>query len=302
MKNTTMTTNPINVHDKVTVALPVHNGADSVERSIISILNQTFRGYQLLILDNCSTDDTPRICQHYARLDNRIAYIRNSSDIGAKENFSKGLSMAKTEYFCWLAHDDERHPEFLQELVSIMDQRPEIGMAASRVVVFNPDGTIPDIIKEIPASALSQSRYSACLWFLRMHHWWYSKADFIYGVYRTSLLRQRFCLPNLPREDIGSDVLFIYSYMANYGCHISERHLLVRHSKYFFPLRSDEFSQESRERRRRALWEKKKSSTEAIKKFRRILWDTNRCFPMLQRAILNSIAWWYCIRLRALFS
>jgi glycosyltransferase involved in cell wall biosynthesis len=110
---------------RVSVGLPVFNGANFIRRSIQSILAQDFADFELIIADNASTDETESICRELAASDARIRYCRNESNIGAAGNYNKVFELARGEYFKWAAHDDECHPAMLRRCVEALDRAPD---------------------------------------------------------------------------------------------------------------------------------------------------------------------------------
>jgi glycosyltransferase involved in cell wall biosynthesis len=109
---------------RVSVGLPVYNGANFIRESIQSILQQDFRDLELIITDNASTDNTEVICREIAGKDSRVRYYRNESNIGAAGNYNKVVELARGEYFRWQAHDDECHPAMVRRCVEVLDQAP----------------------------------------------------------------------------------------------------------------------------------------------------------------------------------
>jgi glycosyltransferase involved in cell wall biosynthesis len=109
---------------RVTVGLPVYNGAQFIEEALDSLLVQTFTDFELIISDNASTDQTAQICRSYAARDKRIRYIRQTHNIGAGNNFNFIVKHVSGEYFKWAAHDDIYDPEFLSKCVSLLDEAP----------------------------------------------------------------------------------------------------------------------------------------------------------------------------------
>ena len=91
---------------KVSLGIPVYNGERFVATAIKSVLDQTFTDFELIVCDNASTDQTPEICQEFARKDSRIRYLRQEINIGAKANFNRVFEYARGEYFKWIAADD----------------------------------------------------------------------------------------------------------------------------------------------------------------------------------------------------
>ncbi|MDQ8198899.1 glycosyltransferase family 2 protein [Pelagicoccus enzymogenes] len=121
---------------RVSLGMPVYNGANFIREAIASLLEQTFRDFELIIVDNASTDDTEAICRGFAETDERIRFYRNSENIGAGKNFNLAVTYARGEYFKWAAHDDLCHPRFLEECVEVMDRNPDAALAypKSRII------------------------------------------------------------------------------------------------------------------------------------------------------------------------
>jgi glycosyltransferase involved in cell wall biosynthesis len=109
---------------RVSVGLPVYNGANFIRESIQSILQQDFRDLELIVTDNASTDNTEAICREIAEGDSRVRYYRNESNLGAAGNYNKSVELARGEYFKWQAHDDECHPAMVRRCVEVLDQAP----------------------------------------------------------------------------------------------------------------------------------------------------------------------------------
>src|ERR1700742_2966611 len=99
----------------VSIGLPVFNGERYLEEALFSLLNQTFRDFELIICDNASTDRTPDICTRHAARDRRIRYARNARNLGASSNFNKCFMLARGRYFRWAAYDDKCGPEHLAQ-------------------------------------------------------------------------------------------------------------------------------------------------------------------------------------------
>lgn len=91
---------------KVTIALSVYNVAEYVRASLDSILSQTFKGFDLLCIDDASTDDTWDILQKYAAKDNRIRLIRQERNQGLSVSRNLAIQEAKGEYLLMLDGDD----------------------------------------------------------------------------------------------------------------------------------------------------------------------------------------------------
>lgn len=117
----------------ITIILPVYNGANYITKAIASVLSQNYLGWQLLILDNCSTDNTAEICKPYLT-DQRISYIRNETNIGLHGNFYKALSLVNTKYYGYLCHDDLYvRPDAFDESRQILEKDDSLAMVNAPV-------------------------------------------------------------------------------------------------------------------------------------------------------------------------
>ena len=138
---------------RVTIGLPVYNGESFIARAIDSILGQSFRDIELIIMDNCSTDGTEEICRRYVADDPRVRYFRHDQNIGVISNFNSVVPHARGEYFKWAASDDICETTLVERLVEALDNRPEAVIAFSQAAIFD----------ECPANGfgrLSQSEFS----------------------------------------------------------------------------------------------------------------------------------------------
>lgn len=120
----------------VSVILPVYNGENYVRLAIESVLGQTLRDYELLVVDDGSTDSTPAIVQDYGE---RVRYVRQQNT-GVAGAFNHGLRLAKGRYISWLSHDDMFLPEKLEEQVAALDRLPGPAVCYTDVEIINASG------------------------------------------------------------------------------------------------------------------------------------------------------------------
>ncbi len=105
---------------KVSVGLPVFNGERLIADSIKSLLAQTHTNFELIVMDNASTDGTAEICKVFAAQDSRIHYIRQHHNVGAGPNFKAVLDASSCDYFMWAAHDDLWDPDYIASAVDLL--------------------------------------------------------------------------------------------------------------------------------------------------------------------------------------
>lgn len=117
----------------VTFVVPCYNYGHFLTACVNSILAQDYEVLEVLIMDNCSTDNTPEVAQAFR--DPRVSYIRNESNIGSTQNFNKGLTLARGKYVWLLSADDLlRSPNVLGRYVDVMEQHAGVGFVFCRAV------------------------------------------------------------------------------------------------------------------------------------------------------------------------
>lgn len=114
-----MTTKP-----KVSVIVPVYNGAEHLRETLDSIFNQTFKEFELIVVDDGSSDKSVDIIKSYG---GRVVFIQHKRNLGAP-SFTKntGIKVAKGEYLAFSDHDDNWYPKKLEKQISILDKHPEV--------------------------------------------------------------------------------------------------------------------------------------------------------------------------------
>jgi glycosyltransferase involved in cell wall biosynthesis len=123
--------NPNNM--KITIGIPAYNGEKFLSEKIISILNQDYKNFELIISDNGSTDSTKEICEKFASKDKRIRFFSHEKNLGPNWNFSFILEKAKGEYFMWTSVDDKILPGFFEKNISILETNNKVICSISQV-------------------------------------------------------------------------------------------------------------------------------------------------------------------------
>lgn len=125
---------------KISIILPVYNGARFLRQSIQSILNQTHNNFDLFIIDDCSTDLTPQIISEYCALDSRIKTVRHEKNRLLPGALNTGFRIAGGEYVTWTSDDNLYLPNALQEMADCLDQNPEIAFVYSDYDLIDENG------------------------------------------------------------------------------------------------------------------------------------------------------------------
>ncbi len=132
---------------KVSVVIPVYNGENYLEETIQSVLNQTEEPFEILVVDDGSTDSTPQIVQKYSK----IKYIHKKNG-GVSSALNVGLREMKGDYFSWLSHDDLYLPQRQKELGKLFKdiQDPHHTIIAHDIQMIDPEGKLLKTVKIPP--------------------------------------------------------------------------------------------------------------------------------------------------------
>jgi glycosyltransferase involved in cell wall biosynthesis len=111
---------------KLSVCIPVYNGADTIEKTIDSVLTQSYSDFECVVVDNCSSDSTVEKVASYQ--DPRIRIVRNETNVGLVGNHNKSVEVARGELIQFVHADDRLLPDCLEKLVATFE--PEnVGLA-----------------------------------------------------------------------------------------------------------------------------------------------------------------------------
>lgn len=123
---------------KVTILLPVYNGAETLARAIHSIINQTYPDWQLLILEDGSNDATLSIAQSFR--DKRIKIVSDGRHLGIVARLNQGIQLCDSKYIARMDADDVSYPERLEKQVAFLNANPTIDLIGTAIRVVNREG------------------------------------------------------------------------------------------------------------------------------------------------------------------
>ena len=103
------------------VIIPAYNRADFIGKAISSVLEQTFSDFELIVVDDASTDNTEELVKAFA--DSRIVYVKNDTNLERCRSRNKGISLAKGQYICFLDSDDYHLPDHLEVLYNAVKEK-----------------------------------------------------------------------------------------------------------------------------------------------------------------------------------
>ncbi len=134
---------------KISIIIPLYNKAPYVCRTLSSVLAQTFTDYEVIIIDDGSTDESIAVVEtwlkgninkNYSPVDGhwRLIFQKNAG-VSAARNF--GVSKSKGDYICFLDADDWWAPTFLEEMLTLAERYPDAGLYASNYIYYKPGKT-----------------------------------------------------------------------------------------------------------------------------------------------------------------
>ena len=106
----------------VSVIMPAYNAAPFIEEAIASVIAQTVADWELIVIDDCSTDDTVQIVSAFVRQDPRIQLLTNAVNMGVAKTRNRGLDLCRGQYVALLDSDDYWKPRFLEKMLERAEQ------------------------------------------------------------------------------------------------------------------------------------------------------------------------------------
>ena len=131
------------IYPLLTVLMPVYNAEKFLKDSIGSILKQTYSDFELLILDDGSTDNSLKIIKAYAKEDKRIKILVNKTNQGEAKCRNRLLKNSKTEFIAWMDSDDISLEDRLQTQMDFLKQNPKIDAVGVQYSAFGSSGNLP---------------------------------------------------------------------------------------------------------------------------------------------------------------
>lgn len=135
----------------VSVVIPVYNGEGYVSDAIASILAQSFRDFELILIDDASTDRSLDILRSYD--DPRVRVARNDVNLGLAGTHNRGLDLARGRYTAMLDHDDWSYPDRLAGQVAFLDQHEDYVLVGGWAEIMDAQGRTTRRQKRYPLSA-----------------------------------------------------------------------------------------------------------------------------------------------------
>lgn len=144
---------------EVSVIMPVYNMESYLEEAVDSILRQSFKNFELIVVDDASTDRSwDVLCTYY---DSRLVCLRNIDNIGNYPSRNKGMRVAKGKYICVMDADDIAFPDRIEKQFEYMEQHPDVLACGCQFICIGIDNTYPRPLKyqDIQLQLLKDNRF-----------------------------------------------------------------------------------------------------------------------------------------------
>jgi glycosyltransferase involved in cell wall biosynthesis len=184
------------------IGVPLYNGGPFVREALDSLVEQRFDDYAVVLLDDCSTDETTDAASGYATREPHVTFERSAHRLGLVESWSAVYRLATTahpsaEYFAWGSDHDIWDPDWLRVLVDTLDARPEDVLAFPQVDRIDEHGvSLGHDPRAFDASDISDRRERLVRTAERM-----AAGNLVYGLFRLDALRRCDVLPRVLLPD-----------------------------------------------------------------------------------------------------
>lgn len=182
---------------QITIGVPVFNGSDTVLNAVETALSQSGVDHRVLVSDNGSTDGTASLILDKFGERPRLHVVRHPTNQGATWNYNWLLHAANSEYFMWLAADDQLLPHYASRCIQKLVDEPGTSLAFGRVEMTRNANEAPFIIYEASRAYAGRPLRVFCDVYRGFPD------VYMYGVMRTHMARVAGGLPNTPAADIA---------------------------------------------------------------------------------------------------
>jgi glycosyltransferase involved in cell wall biosynthesis len=144
--------------DLVSVLLPVYNGAKYLASAIDSILEQSHNDLELIVVDDCSTDQSASIIEAYATRDKRLRFERNTANLGLFNNYNRCLELSRGDYIKPFAQDDILLPDYLKRTVAALKENPQVTLVTTGKNLLDDQGLVSRSVVLFPGQGVQPGK------------------------------------------------------------------------------------------------------------------------------------------------
>jgi glycosyltransferase involved in cell wall biosynthesis len=127
-----------NKNPLVSVIMPVYNGEEYLAEAVQSILDQTYTNFELLIVDDGSSDNTLAIAKELSKKDHRVRVLRNKINLKIVGTLNRAIDESKGKYIARMDADDYKYPEAIEKQVAYLESNPDVAVVGGAIEVCGP--------------------------------------------------------------------------------------------------------------------------------------------------------------------
>ena len=146
----------------ISIVLPTYNGEKWLSQSIESIIVQSYKNWELIIVNDCSTDNTAKIVEKYAEADARIKIITNKQNQKLPKSLNIGFSAAAGDYYTWTSDDNWYQPDAFEKMINFLENNPDHVMVVADFLKVYEDEKTPFKLNPTPYNMLKENSVGAC--------------------------------------------------------------------------------------------------------------------------------------------
>lgn len=185
---------------KITVIIPIYNVKCYLQRCINSVLDQSYRNIEVILIDDGSTDGSESICDIFALKDPRIK-VHHKLNSGVSDSRNIGISLVTGDYFCFIDGDDFIQKDYFEKAVSILNEyNPKI-LINTYKLYYGVDSIIDPFIKG-KTKILSKNEFLKGIFIGKLFNWSPVSKFFHSSIMRQCKFNKEYCY--------GEDLLFVY--------------------------------------------------------------------------------------------
>lgn len=128
----------------VSIVVPNYNYGHFIRQTMESAVHQTYSNIEIIVVDDCSTDDSVAIVEEYVKAYDNVSFYQNEINLGVVGNHNKAISLSNGRYICVLSSDDYLDIHFVEECVKRFEEHPSAGMVVSAMHLVDEKGVVTD--------------------------------------------------------------------------------------------------------------------------------------------------------------
>ncbi len=151
----------------ISIVMPVYNGEKYLREAVESVIAQEFTNWEMILVNDCSTDDSPAIMAEYQSKDKRVRVIHNETNQKLPRSLNIGFAQAKGNYFTWTSDDNRYKPQALREMLQYMETHREVGLVFADMDYIDENGAKTGFVSREAQEIWSSNCVGACFLYRR---------------------------------------------------------------------------------------------------------------------------------------